>query len=513
MDRQEEESMELIFHIYSETRDGEMMISVPYFLQIIKECGLRENDQRLLPVIKALKSYLAEDRTGFINIETFKKCINKCTFLLRRALQGDFVIPDFQVFTSTLKDFYHEAKLINDGQLSDYIPQLERLSPDKWGVAVCTVDGQRFSIGDCKDKWCLQSCCKCVNYAMILDERGGDVVHKFIGQEPSGRRYHDMSMNLEGKPYNALINQGGIMGCALMKVRDRYKQAAGNEHIGFDLPTFLSEKETGHRNYALAYHMFGKKAFPPDTVLNEVLDLYFQLCSVEVTCESASVIAATLANGGICPTTEQRVFNETAVRDTLSVMNSCGMSDYTGRFAFEVGLPAKSGISGGIFIIIPNVMGICTWSPLLDNHSNSVRGVKFCKRLVEEFNFHYYDSLINIEKNDPRLSAEYVYGLKYSRIFTAAASGDLSALKRYCQCGDMEAIDYDQRTALHVAAAEGHYNVVKYLLSVCKVNPNPKDRWGNIPIDDAEKSGNHHVVALLKHYSELERELKKKPTS
>lgn len=124
---------------------------------------------------------------------------------------------------------------------------------------------------------------------------------------------------------------------------------------------------------------------------------------MEVTAESLSVMAATLANGGICPITDEQVLNPNAVKDVLSLMFTCGMYDYSGQFAFQVGLPAKSGVCGAVMLIVPNVMGICTWSPPLDSLGNSVRGIQFCEELVNVFNFHRCDDLRHsVNKADPR---------------------------------------------------------------------------------------------------------------
>ncbi|MEQ2218044.1 hypothetical protein XENOCAPTIV_028432 [Xenoophorus captivus] len=198
--------------------------------------------------------------------------------------------------------------------------------------------------------------------------------------------------------------------------------------------------------------------------MTSILDFYFQLCSIEVTCESASVMAATLANGGFCPITGERVLNPEAVRNTLSLMHSCGMYDFSGQFAFHVGLPAKSGVAGGILLVVPNVMGIMCWSPPLDKLGNSVRGIQFCTDLVSLCNFHNYDNLRHFAKKlDPRREGgDQRVGLllhivkSVINLLFAAYTGDVSALRRFALSSmDMEQRDYDSRTALHVAAAEG----------------------------------------------------------
>uniref|UniRef100_A0A914V5P7 glutaminase n=1 Tax=Plectus sambesii TaxID=2011161 RepID=A0A914V5P7_9BILA len=167
---------------------------------------------------------------------------------------------------------------------------------------------------------------------------------------------------------------------------------------------FLSERDTADRNFALAYFMKECKCFPESKQsLKDTLDFYFQLCSLEANCESLAVMAATLANGGVCPLTGVKCLANRPCRDVLSLMYSCGMYDYSGQFAFHVGLPAKSGVSGAMIVVIPNLMGICMWSPPLDKMGNSVRGVEFCKEMINKFKFHNYDTLLHAEaeKFDP----------------------------------------------------------------------------------------------------------------
>ena len=175
------------------------------------------------------------------------------------------------------------------------------------------------------------------------------------------------------------------------------------------------------------------KCFPEETKnLSEALDFYFQLCSLEVTCETAAVMAATLANGGVCPLTEERCIGSRPCRDVLSLMNSCGMYDYSGQFSFHVGLPAKSGVSGLLIVVIPNLVGIALWSPPLDKMGNSCRGVAFCKELINRFNFHNYDSLAHneSEKFDPRKRmSDRDKDVIVSLLF-AAKAGDLNTIRR-----------------------------------------------------------------------------------
>ncbi|KAG9339674.1 hypothetical protein JZ751_023320 [Albula glossodonta] len=283
---------------------------------------------------------------------------------------------------------------------------------------------------------------------------------------------------------------------------DFLKGMAGGEYVGFSNATFQSEKETGDRNYAIGYYLKEKRCFPSGADMIAALDFYFQLCSIEVTCESGSVMAATLANGGICPITGERVLSAEAVRNTLSLMHSCGMYDFSGQFAFHVGLPAKSGVSGAVLLVVPNIMGMMCWSPPLDKVGNSVRGIHFCQDLVSLFNFHNYDNLRHFTKKlDPRRQAGDDRNKSVINLMFAAYSGDVSALRRFALSQmNMEQKDYDSRTALHVAAAEGHIEAVKFLTEYCKVNPFIKDRWGNLALDDAMQFDQKAVAELLQEY-------------
>ncbi|XP_028250321.1 glutaminase kidney isoform, mitochondrial isoform X2 [Parambassis ranga] len=504
---------DLLFYTVAE---GQEKIPAHKFLSALKATGLRTGDPRLKECMETLKETLKKSSDGItLDRHLFKKCVQSNIVLLTQAFRKKFVIPDFQSFTSHIDELYESAKDLTGGQVADYIPQLAKFSPNLWAVSLCTVDGQRHTVGDTKVPFCLQSCVKPLKYAVAVHDHSTEYVHSFIGKEPSGLRFNKLFLNEEDKPHNPMVNAGAIVCTSLIKqsastaekfdyIMNFLKKMAGNEYVGFSNATFQSERESGDRNFAIGYYLKEKKCFPEGTDMTSVLDLYFQLCSIEVTCESASVMAATLANGGICPITGERVLSPEAVRNTLSLMHSCGMYDFSGQFAFHVGLPAKSGVSGGILLVVPNVMGIMCWSPPLDKLGNSVRGIQFCTDLVELFNFHNYDNLRHFtKKHDPRREGGDQRVKSVINLLFAAYTGDVSALRRFALSSmDMEQRDYDCRTALHVAAAEGHISVVRFLLEACKVNPGPVDRWGNTPIDEAVHFGHHDIVTILQQHNE-----------
>ncbi|KAH9490572.1 hypothetical protein Btru_034153 [Bulinus truncatus] len=260
---------------------------------------------------------------------------------------NQFIIPEFVQFTQRIDELFWRAKANTHGQLASYIPQLTRFNPESWGLAICTVDGKRYALGDAYDPVCLQSVSKPLTYAMVLDELGPDVVHQYVGQEPSGQAFNTIGLDPKNRPHNPMVNAGAVVICSLLKqgmnLADKFdynqqklRQLAGNEFVSFNNSIFLSERQTADRNFAIGYYLKEKQCFPRGANLHELLDFYFQLCSVETTCDSGAVVAATLANGGICPTTGVKVLEPYCIRDTLSLMLSCGMYDYSGQFAFKI---------------------------------------------------------------------------------------------------------------------------------------------------------------------------------
>ncbi|KAL1115787.1 hypothetical protein AAG570_006077 [Ranatra chinensis] len=485
------------------------LIPIGKFLAALRTTGLRKNDPRLAGIMENLRIVHKKSgkeggspETQKLDRETFKSVISANLVLVSRAFRHHFIIPDFPDFTKYIEEFYWKCKSNNEGKVASYIPQLARANPDHWGVSVCTIDGQS----------------KPLNYGIALDQLGQEVVHQYVGQEPSGRNFNELVLDYNKKPHNPMINAGAILVCSLLKTlvhpemtlaekfdftMNFFKKLAGEEYLGFNNAVFLSEREAADRNYALGFYMREHKCYPEKTNLKECMDFYFQCCSMEANCESMSVMAATLANGGICPITEEKVLMPDSIRDVLSLMHSCGMYDYSGQFAFKVGLPAKSGVCGGMLVVIPNVMGICCWSPPLDANGNSCRGVQFCEELVTVFNFHRYDNLKHAtNKKDPRKHKYETKGLNIVNLLFSAASGDLAALRRHRLSGmDMSLSDYDGRTALHLAAAEGHLDCVTFLLDQCNVKHNSVDRWGNSPLDEAKTFGRVQVVQCLNDWA------------
>ncbi|MGK0266238.1 MAG: glutaminase [Maricaulis sp.] len=318
-----------------------------------------------------------------------------------QVLENGLAIRNFPVFENRIANIYAHAQEAAGGSVAAYIPELAKQDPDAFGLAVCSIDGQRMALGEAETPFCLQSVVKPLNYALALGLNGERYVHDHVGREPSGQGFNELTLNRDNRPHNPMINSGAIMCSAMIRpgrpVAERFdmlmrfwNSAVGSGACSFDEAVYTSEKGTADRNFALARLMDSHGVFPEGSIVERALDLYFRSCAISLDCRALSVAAATLANGGVCPLTGHRIAEPAAIRNTLSLMLTCGMYDFSGEFAFAVGLPAKSGVSGGLMLVVPGVCGIGLWSPPLDRLGNTVRGLEFSRRLVEAFPFHIF---------------------------------------------------------------------------------------------------------------------------
>jgi glutaminase len=299
----------------------------------------------------------------------------------------------FQTYLKTLYDTY---RTVTDGALASYIPELAAADPNWFGICVITTDGQVFEVGDSRQPFTIQSISKAFVYGLALEDHGREYVNSRVGVEPSGDAFNAIVLDeTTNRPHNPMVNAGAIATTDLVKgdtatervkrVLEMIKGYTGRDHE-INVPVYLSEKTTGNRNRGMAYLMlnFGMVS---DRV-EETLDLYFQQCSIMVHAKDLAMMAATLANQGTNPVTGTRALHAEYVQDVASVMLTCGMYDYSGEWAYRVGMPAKSGVGGGIAAVVPGKLGIGVFSPLLDAKGNSHRGIKVCEDLSRDFGLH-----------------------------------------------------------------------------------------------------------------------------
>lgn len=294
---------------------------------------------------------------------------------------------------------YEHCEGLRGGALADYIPELARVAPDSFGLALATKTGRIYAVGDVDVPFTIQSVSKAFSYCLALELVGVDAVRQRVGVEPSGDAFNAIEFDpVTRHPYNPMVNAGAITVAGILRdvygesaferVLERFSLAA-NRQLDMDESVYRSEAATGHRNRAIGHLLRASGAL--DEPVEEAVDLYFRLCSIRVTARDLAIMAATLANMGENPVTGKEVFQLRAVRDTLAVMFSCGMYDYSGSWICDVGIPAKSGVGGGLIGVVNRQLGIGSFSPRLDEKGNSVRGVNAMQLLSDELGLHVFE--------------------------------------------------------------------------------------------------------------------------
>lgn len=302
-------------------------------------------------------------------------------------------------FRQVIERLHADVADVRDGAPADYIPELANVDPDRCAIVAETVDGQHVGVGDTDHSFTIQSISKLLLYGLALQTHGRDRVLERVGVAPTGDRFNAITLDEDGnRAPNPMVNAGAIavtdlvvgddLDARVATVRGMYERYLGRRPE-IDRTVWESERSVGNRNRAIAYLMLSR-GIVEDRV-EETLDLYFAQCSVLVTADDLATIGATIANRGVHPRTGDRVVDPAVARDMLTVALTCGMYDYAGEWAFTVGIPAKSGVGGGILGILPGVGGIATFSPRLDEYGNSVRGVRVFEELSRRFDLHLLD--------------------------------------------------------------------------------------------------------------------------
>ena len=296
-----------------------------------------------------------------------------------------------------LDHLHRELAGVRDGQVAQYIPELAKADPEAFGIVIATVDGRVYEAGDTRVPFTIQSISKPLVYGVALEDRGLARVRQAVGVEPSGEAFNSISLEPgTGRPMNPMINAGAIAISSLVAGADRAARlarvlgaisACAGRALDIDEAVFASERATGHRNRAIGHLLRNYDIVGDDP--EDALDLYFRQCSVRIDCRDLALIGATLANGGRHPVTGVQALQPQFVGPVLSVMTTCGVYDFTGEWIDRVGLPAKSGVGGGIVAVLPGQLGIAVYSPPLDERGNSVRGVRACEALSRELQLHF----------------------------------------------------------------------------------------------------------------------------
>jgi glutaminase len=281
---------------------------------------------------------------------------------------------------------------------SHYPPEMER-EAHRFGMAFYHIDGTYWHHGDCEYPFPLHSISKVFTYALALEDNGREKTLKHVGVEPSGDPFNSITFDeVNNRPFNPMINAGALVAASLVHGKDREEKVeriveklrlyAGNPDLHVDEEVLEEELGANDRNLGLSYIMRNLGMISGDVEENSAV--YLSACSVRVTGRDLANMAVTLAYGGMNPITGERALAQTHVRDVMTVMAMCGMYNAAGEWAYDVGIPAKSGVSGGIMVAVPNYFGGAFFSPGLDRYGNSVRGVNICRDLSRRFGLHAY---------------------------------------------------------------------------------------------------------------------------
>ncbi len=278
------------------------------------------------------------------------------------------------------------------GQVATYIPELAKSDPNMLGIYVLNSNGQHSQAGDYKQKFTIQSIIKPILLLQALLDNGEEFVRARVGVEATGKPFDAINVTdqtLLSKHLNPMVNMGAIAMCSLIKGADyeeRFqrlleltRKLADNPNIQMDEEVYRSEKTTGNKNRALAFLLKSYGLLEGD--VEEVVDCYFRACSISVNCRDLAHIAFVLSNRGKDPNTEERLFPRRYATYVNAILMTCGMYDGSGEFALNVGVPAKSGVGGGIMAVVPTDMGIGIFSPALDAKGNSIAGIQLLERL------------------------------------------------------------------------------------------------------------------------------------
>lgn len=305
----------------------------------------------------------------------------------------------YSSITKEIERLYNKYKDNMDGHIPNYYPELGKADPKAFAIALTTTEGKRFTIGDHDTTFTTMSCSKPFVYGLALDQYDSKTVQSRVGVEPTGDAFNSIiELNASNRPHNPMTNAGAIVTADMIRGQtpaDRFEaiQNMFAKYIGhkpnIDMTMFMSAKKFGHRNRAIAHLLLGLDELNKN--VGEALDLYFQQCSLSITCTDLSLMGATLANKGLNPITGERAIKAEHIRRVLSIMLTCGLYDYSGEWVYDVGLPAKTGVSGGTLVVIPGIGGLAIYSPLIDKFGNSVRGINVCEELSKELKLHIFD--------------------------------------------------------------------------------------------------------------------------
>ncbi len=294
----------------------------------------------------------------------------------------------------------NNISLTEKGNVANYIPELNKAKKNDLGICIINTDGKIFYEGQYKKKFTIQSISKILVLMLAIIDNGENYVFSKVGMEPSGDPFNSikkLETSTRKKPYNPLINAGAIAVTSMIHGKDNnektqrilsfFKKISEDESLDINYKIYCGELETGNRNRALGYFLKSQEIIEGN--VEDVLEVYFKQCSIEVTVETLAKIGLFLARNGKNSSGEQIVSSK-ITRIIKTLMYTCGMYDESGEFAVRVGIPSKSGVGGGILSVVPNKMGIGIYGPSLNKYGNSIGGIGILEDLSAKFNLNIF---------------------------------------------------------------------------------------------------------------------------
>lgn len=383
-----------------------------------------------------------------------------------------------------LEELHRKFAEISDGTVATYIPELSKANPDWFGICIVTTNGGVYEVGDSRQEFTIQSISKPFVYGLALEDHGRAEVLKKVGVEPTGDAFNSISLDPNtGCPRNPMINAGAIASTGLVEAKtpqnrfnrilEMFGHYTGRE-MKMDPAVYSSESATGHRNRAIGFMLRNFNIIEQDPM--PIVETYFQQCSILGHCRDLAMMAATLANRGVNPLTGEQAIRGEYVESVLGVMGTCGMYDYAGEWLFDVGMPAKSGVAGGVIAVLPGQLGIGVFSPRLDSKGNSVRGIRVCSELSRRWDLHLFNrpgigkSVVRLRLNAAEFNSSRVRSLAENeilrehgrRIQVFQLQGNLVfasaeyVVRQLTECAGMECLVLDFRYVVSINESAGH---------------------------------------------------------
>ncbi|PIB33994.1 glutaminase [Reichenbachiella sp. 5M10] len=333
--------------------------------------------------------------------DLLSKCLCACLLCILITPTYSQVHPSKQQFTHAIRSAYMEYKDLQEGANADYIPELSRVPSELFGISICTVEGQTYSIGDVEALFSIQSISKVFTLSMAMQELGYQAIADTIGVSATGRPFNSVTAieDMPDRPSNSCVNAGALATTSLIsgksmedkwdKITAVFDQFAARK-LNIDQEVYESEAANNQHNQAIAQLLesYGRIYSDP----KETVDLYTRQCALSVNVYDLSIMSATLANGGTNPITHQEIISPELIPYVLAIMTTAGLYEESGLWLYHVGLPGKSGVGGGVIAIVPGQFSIAAFSPRLDVSGNSVRAVKAITAISRELNVNLFST-------------------------------------------------------------------------------------------------------------------------